>query len=259
MDNGIKYFPLDVHLDDEFDFIEADFGLKGFAIIVKLYQKIYGSGGYYCEWDSDVAKLFAKRVGLAGGSVVSEIIEQCLRRGIFSAELYEKYGILTSRGIQKRYFKIVKRRTSVEVDSRYLLIKVSPNYQDVSKKEKNVYKKGKNVCSSSQSKVKESKVKKSKHIYGEFRNVLLSDEEYEKLKKKYTDYEKRIEDLSYYIGSTGKSYKSHYLTILKWARDEKERERNNKSGKSGKETLQSDLEYESYSEDDIEKMMSEGE
>ena len=66
---------------------------------------------------------------------------------------------------------------------------------------------------------------------------------------------KSIEDLSYYIGSTGKSYKSHYLTILKWARDEKEREKNNKSGKSSKETLQSELDYEYLSEEEIEKIM----
>ena len=42
MSNGITYFPLDVHMDDNIELIEAEFGLTGFAVIVKLYQKIYG-------------------------------------------------------------------------------------------------------------------------------------------------------------------------------------------------------------------------
>ena len=60
--------------------------------------------------------------------------------------------------------------------------------------------------------------KPSKHKYGEYNNVLLTDEELEKLKDEYFDYEERIERLSSYIASTGKSYKSHYATIRNWAR-----------------------------------------
>ena len=59
----------------------------------------------------------------------------------------------------------------------------------------------------------------NKHKYGEFENVLLSDEEFEKLKKKFpTDYPRRIEDLSVYLKSKNKKYASHYATILAWAR-----------------------------------------
>ena len=45
---GVEYFPLDVENDDKLALIEADFGLTGFAVIVKLYQRIYKLG-YYCE------------------------------------------------------------------------------------------------------------------------------------------------------------------------------------------------------------------
>ena len=57
-----------------------------------------------------------------------------------------------------------------------------------------------------------------KDIYGEFRNVCLTAEEYQKLSTRLNGFEKRIEDLSTYIESTGKKYKSHYATILAWAR-----------------------------------------
>lgn len=57
-----------------------------------------------------------------------------------------------------------------------------------------------------------------KHKYGEYNNVLLTDDELEKLKAEYPDYQERIERLSSYVASTGKSYKSHYATIRNWAR-----------------------------------------
>ena len=59
-----------------------------------------------------------------------------------------------------------------------------------------------------------------KNIYGTNQNVLLTDDELNKLKEQFPDYLKRIDDLSFYLGSTGKKYKSHYLTILSWARKE---------------------------------------
>lgn len=161
MNNGINYFPLNVHLDDKFELIEAEFGLKGFAIVVKLFQKIYRQQGYYCEWTEDVALLFGKNVGL-GGDAVSEIVRAAIKRGIFDSELYDKYQILTSRGIQERYFEAVSRRKEVEVRKEYLLIKVDQIYKNVRILNENVNISSKNVNISEQKKVEESKVKEKK-------------------------------------------------------------------------------------------------
>ena len=68
---------------------------------------------------------------------------------------------------------------------------------------------------------KQPKKKPIKHKYGEYNNVLLADEELEKLKAEYPDYQDRIERLSAYVASVGKSYKSHYGTIRNWARKDK--------------------------------------
>lgn len=58
-----------------------------------------------------------------------------------------------------------------------------------------------------------------KHKYGEYKNVLLTDEEYEKLQNEFpNDYEERIERLSSYIASKGAKYKNHLATIRNWAR-----------------------------------------
>ena len=70
----------------------------------------------------------------------------------------------------------------------------------------------------------ENDKKPVKHKHGEYKNVLLTDEEMEKLRGLFpADLQERIERLSEYIASTGKTYKSHYATIRSWAnRDKKQ-------------------------------------
>ena len=66
-----------------------------------------------------------------------------------------------------------------------------------------------------------SDTKKTKHKYGEHKNVLLTDDEYIKLQERFPDdYEMRIETLSEGIALKGYKYKSHYLAILKWAKND---------------------------------------
>ena len=69
------------------------------------------------------------------------------------------------------------------------------------------------------SKEKRDKSKDIKHKYGEYTNVLLTDEEMEKLKVEFpSDYQQRIERVSEYCASTGKSYKNYLATIRNWAK-----------------------------------------
>ena len=159
MKSGLEFFPLDVHLDEKFELIEAEFGLTGFSVVVKLFQRIYGGEGYYCEWKEEVALLFARQVGL-GGSVVSEIVSAAIARGIFDRIMFDKYQILTSAGIQKRYFEAVVRRKQVEVKSAYLLLCSSQLPKNVYISGENVNIFSKNADISKQSKVKESKESK---------------------------------------------------------------------------------------------------
>lgn len=72
--------------------------------------------------------------------------------------------------------------------------------------------------------------KPQKHKHGEYNNVLLTDQELEKLQEDYLDYDARIERLSSYIASTGKRYKSHYATIRNWASREIVAGNSNKPG-----------------------------
>lgn len=74
---------------------------------------------------------------------------------------------------------------------------------------------------------KKSKAKPIRHKYGEYKNVLLSDEQMEKLKTEFpNDYQERIERLSEYCESSGKTYKNYLATIRSWARKEKSEPKN---------------------------------
>ncbi len=78
---------------------------------------------------------------------------------------------------------------------------------------------------------KKSKAKPIRHKYGEYKNVLLSDEQMEKLKTEFpNDYRERIERLSEYCESSGKTYKNYLATIRSWARKEKSEPKNASSG-----------------------------
>ena len=117
---GLDYFPLDVRNDDKLDLIEAEFGLVGFAIIIKLYRKIY-ENSYFYEWGEDQLLLFKKRVNV-DINVINDVINACFRRNIFDKKMFDNFKILTSSGIQKRFIQAVKssRRSQVIFEGKYL-------------------------------------------------------------------------------------------------------------------------------------------
>ena len=65
-----------------------------------------------------------------------------------------------------------------------------------------------------------------RHKYGMYEQVLLTDEDFNKLKAEFPhDYSERIARLDEYIASTGKKYKNHLATIRAWARKDKPQNR----------------------------------
>lgn len=176
---GLDYFELDCQLDDKVELIEAEYGLKGFAIVVKLYQSIYSGFGYYCEWTPDISILWARRLGVSHSvgsgnlglahktsslpgfpnNLINNVVAASIKRNIFSEELFNKYGILTSSGIQKRYLNATSRREKVELKKEYLLLSVGKNQKNVVINSISVDRNLVNVDRNTQSRVEESRVK----------------------------------------------------------------------------------------------------
>lgn len=163
---GIPSFLLDCRTNDNISEIEAEYGVKGFAVVVRLWQKIYAEKGYYCEWIERSPLLFLSNwFGGNSGvtiSLINEIVKRCLNNGIFDAKMYEDYSILTSSRIQKQYFGTVKRREEILVQKEYLLVSVDKIKGIAYKNDVSVCRNQKNVCRNDISKDKVSKDKVSK-------------------------------------------------------------------------------------------------
>lgn len=106
-----------------------------------------------------------------------------------------------------------------------------------------------------------SRKKEPRHKYGEYQNVLLSDSDMKKLQAEFpTEWEERIERLSYYMESKGVSYKNHLATIRNWARKDRE----GKMGTVSRETsgfnkkIDADYYYQSSGDEEVDKVLGLG-
>lgn len=160
---GMPSFLLDCRTNDNISEIEAEYGVKGFAVVVRLWQKIYAEKGYYCEWVERSPLLFLSNwFGGNSGvtvSLINEIVKRCLNNGIFDAKMHEDYSILTSARIQTQYFDAVKRRKEILVKKQYLLVSVDKIDGIVYENDVSVCINQKNVCRND---IREGKVSKGK-------------------------------------------------------------------------------------------------
>jgi hypothetical protein len=122
---GLDYFPLDTDMDlqdDKIQLLEAKYGITGFGVLIKLLMKIY-SEGYYYQWGEKESLLHSKRVNVDCNKV-NEIVLDLVKWGMFDSRIFEKYQVLTSNGIQKRFWEAAKRRNEIIVIKQYWVFNV---------------------------------------------------------------------------------------------------------------------------------------
>lgn len=74
------------------------------------------------------------------------------------------------------------------------------------------------------------RVELARQNYGSYGNVLLTDAEYQKLSADIPYLDNLIEQLSAYMESTGKKYKSHAATLRVWAARDRNQQKPRSSG-----------------------------
>lgn len=147
---GLDYFPFDIDLFQDIRIRKLIKYQSGKAITVyALLLCIIYKDGYYVRWDKELPFIISEQTGFEEAYVL-EVINSCLKLGLFNEELYTSDGILTSKGIQERYKKICDlcRRNS-EI-SEFTLI--SSEEKPISSEEMPI-----NSAKSTQSKVKKRK------------------------------------------------------------------------------------------------------
>ncbi len=124
--DGVSYWPFDVDMldDKKFKLIRGEFGIKGAYIALVILNSVYKDNGYYKKWDEDDCYLVSESAGDGcTPRLVNEVLTGCIRRGLFNERLFDAFGILTSAGIQRRFFQMVKNsRNKIILYREYLLI-----------------------------------------------------------------------------------------------------------------------------------------
>lgn len=194
------YFSHDYHARTDLMIkLAPKYGIEGIGIYWCLVEMLHEEEGYLMLSDCK-------------GIAYALHIEEQLLKDIISTDLFEKdeekfWSNSALRRLQIRQEKSEKARDAAlkrweDADA------VQTHIESTAIKEKE---KKENI------KVKETKEDKKK--YGEFQNVLLTDIEYTKLKERFnSNLPGMIETLSAGIESKGYKYKSHYATIINWAR-----------------------------------------
>lgn len=130
---GLDYFPFDVTFfsNDKIQLTESEFGILGSNVAIRLISKIY-TEGYYYKFGEDELKLFVRNIGLKEVTleVTKNIIHYLIEREFFNKDIFQKYSILTSKGIQERFLEATQRRKKVEMIEEICLaddVSVNPN------------------------------------------------------------------------------------------------------------------------------------
>lgn len=127
---GMMYFPLKVNLFDEvpMELIEAKFGLKGTAAIMKLLCKIYKDNGYYLAWNKEQCTLFTNKVGRdISEEEMQGMVDILVEKRFFDLKVYKEQQVLTSIEIQKVWLEATKRRKRENVPLPYLFEELKIN------------------------------------------------------------------------------------------------------------------------------------
>jgi hypothetical protein len=119
---GLDYFPLDTDTDNDsaLAYIEAKHGIVGYAVYLKLLQRIYGEEGYYMPWNDRERVLVAKRAGV-DEAVMLAVVNDCVAEGLFDSRLLADFDVLTSRSIQERFVNATARRTNNAIREELML------------------------------------------------------------------------------------------------------------------------------------------
>lgn len=118
---GLDYFPFDVDFfaDEKIAAISGEFGIKGEITVVKLLCAVYRNG-YFILWDEPLKYKLLRDLPGVSAELLDQIINRLVKWGFFDEGLFNSVKVLTSRGIQKRFFSITRRR-GLSIDAKYLL------------------------------------------------------------------------------------------------------------------------------------------
>lgn len=206
MSSRLLYYDLCMRADDD-----------GFVNSPKRIMKLTGAT------EDDIRVLVLRRfiIPFESGVVVIKHwkIHNYIRKDTYAETICKEEKTLLETDNNKAY-KLINEECIRAVDETYTQIRLDKNREDKNRLDKSsIDVTSSEEESSTDDTAKASKKESVKHKYGEYQHVLLKDEELQKLKNDYSNWEELITYLDEYIEMKGYKAKNHYLCIKKWVID----------------------------------------
>lgn len=133
MASQLEFVPIDIDMADDpkvsylMDTVGAGDAAARFAAygrLVLVMQRVYHDGFYLSYGKFERIKL-AKDAGMSADEL-DGFIESCIDAELFDAGMFREHGVLTSRGIQARYFRARKTKAVADEDAPFVLGSAAP-------------------------------------------------------------------------------------------------------------------------------------
>lgn len=109
--------------DAKIDKLLCSKGWIGFSVYFWLCMKAYGTEGYFYRFCYDDCASIARKMGCGiREGTVRETVDYCLQISLFDKGRFDEWEILTSRGIQRRYWCVLQKRRVKKVYQEFWLL-----------------------------------------------------------------------------------------------------------------------------------------
>jgi hypothetical protein len=204
------------HMSDALDDIFVQelilkFGGNGYMLFFGLIELIARENGKTLTGKLEVSPAILKQKFHISRGKLKEILEFCQGKG----------KVLFDNNLENWKLEIPKMlcfkdnyTADLGATSKQLASHIRDRDRDRDKSKEEEKEKKDSLCESKE------KALALKNIHGEFQNILLTENELEKLRAKFAEAQTQalIESMSAYLAKTGKTYKSHYAALLTWDR-----------------------------------------
>ena len=122
--SGLDYWPRDVGLfqDRKFRRLKTEYGYLALVVYEQLLDMIYSDKGYYLEYDEETKDDVVWDIcsALQGKhqpepQTIADVIAGLAERGLFDGDCFKR-GLITSKRIQKTYYRSAVDRKSIEIN-----------------------------------------------------------------------------------------------------------------------------------------------
>ena len=122
MKTGLDYFPMDVNFfqNAKIECVAQTYGHAGVVAVVRLMTYIY-SRGYFMEWNELACRKLMINVDGLSKEQAEGLVEFLVEWKFFDREMFEAHGVLTSKGIQERYFEATRKRKVARAELPYII------------------------------------------------------------------------------------------------------------------------------------------